>query len=157
LTPAAGGAHSSAREKAKEEQTKIHLTPRPGKKKIVLAGTYTTTDSSTASAAKPSPPSPPHPAPAPTTTSCAPSAPASPPPCGNSPNRLVGILHGCLVSRILYDQATAWPPPQPSCGLTSKPWDVFDISQLDLSGALRLAQDQVAIDHQLVGSQGCAT
>jgi hypothetical protein len=27
---------------------------------------------------------------------------------------------------------------------------------LDLSGALRLAQDQVAIDHQRVGSQGCA-
>jgi transposase len=25
-------------------------------------------------------------------------------------NRLVGILHGCLKTRTLYDEATAWPP-----------------------------------------------
>jgi hypothetical protein len=24
-------------------------------------------------------------------------------------NRLVGILHGCLKTRTLYDEATAWP------------------------------------------------
>jgi len=24
-------------------------------------------------------------------------------------NRLVGILHGCLKTRALYDEATAWP------------------------------------------------
>jgi len=24
-------------------------------------------------------------------------------------NRLVGILHGCLRTRTLYDEATAWP------------------------------------------------
>jgi transposase len=27
-------------------------------------------------------------------------------------NRLVGILHGCLKTRTLYDEATAWPPCQ---------------------------------------------
>ncbi len=26
-------------------------------------------------------------------------------------NRLVGILHGCLKTRTLYDEATAWPLP----------------------------------------------
>jgi Transposase/Transposase IS116/IS110/IS902 family len=26
-------------------------------------------------------------------------------------NRLVGILHGCLKTRTLYDENTAWPPP----------------------------------------------
>ena len=25
-------------------------------------------------------------------------------------NRLVGILHGCLKTRTLYNEATAWPP-----------------------------------------------
>jgi hypothetical protein len=25
-------------------------------------------------------------------------------------SRLVGILHGCLKTRTLYDEATAWPP-----------------------------------------------
>ena len=25
-------------------------------------------------------------------------------------NRLLGILHGCLKTRTLYDEATAWPP-----------------------------------------------
>ena len=27
-------------------------------------------------------------------------------------NRLVGILHGCLKTRTLYDEATAWPQPR---------------------------------------------
>jgi transposase len=27
-------------------------------------------------------------------------------------NRLVGILHGCLKTRTLYDEATAWPPSE---------------------------------------------
>jgi transposase len=27
-------------------------------------------------------------------------------------NRLVGILHGCLRTRSLYDEHTAWPPPR---------------------------------------------
>ena len=40
-------------------------------------------------------------------------------------NRLVGILHGCLKTRTLYDEATAWGAPgKPSSifrsGLTSK-------------------------------------
>lgn len=26
-------------------------------------------------------------------------------------NRLVGILHGCLRRRLIYDEATAWPTP----------------------------------------------
>ena len=26
-------------------------------------------------------------------------------------NRLVGILHGCLKTRTLYDETTAWPTP----------------------------------------------
>ena len=43
-------------------------------------------------------------------------------------NRLVGILHGCLKTRTLYDEATAWPqhntgniPPQLDI---ANPWDV---------------------------------
>ena len=36
-------------------------------------------------------------------------------------NRLVGILHGCLKTRTLYDEATAWPPPRNQArSLTSK-------------------------------------
>ncbi len=38
-------------------------------------------------------------------------------------NRLVGILHGCLKTRTLYDEATAWPPRRrrsTGCGLTTK-------------------------------------
>jgi transposase len=27
-------------------------------------------------------------------------------------NRLAGILHGCLLTRTTYDEATAWPPPK---------------------------------------------
>jgi hypothetical protein len=27
-------------------------------------------------------------------------------------NRLVGILHGCLASQVLYDEQVAWPVPQ---------------------------------------------
>jgi hypothetical protein len=26
-------------------------------------------------------------------------------------NRLVGILHGCLASHVVYDEAIAWPVP----------------------------------------------
>ena len=42
-------------------------------------------------------------------------------------NRLVGILHGCLKTRTLYDEAIAWPaqntnPPPPLD--TPSPWDV---------------------------------
>ena len=36
-------------------------------------------------------------------------------------NRLVGILHGCLKTRTLYDEATAWPQNDrqyPPLGLT---------------------------------------
>ena len=29
-------------------------------------------------------------------------------------NRLVGILHGCLAHRTLYDEATAWPTVEPA-------------------------------------------
>ena len=29
-------------------------------------------------------------------------------PGGRVANRLVGILHGCLKTRTLYDEATAW-------------------------------------------------
>jgi transposase len=29
-------------------------------------------------------------------------------------NRFVGILHGCLKTATRYDEATAWPPPQPA-------------------------------------------
>jgi transposase/transposase IS116/IS110/IS902 family protein len=29
-------------------------------------------------------------------------------------NRLVGILHGCLARRVGYDEAVAWPEPQPA-------------------------------------------
>ena len=39
-------------------------------------------------------------------------------------NRLVGILHGCLKTRALYDEATAWPQYATrhgeDCGLTFK-------------------------------------
>ena len=39
-------------------------------------------------------------------------------------NRLVGILHGCLKTRTLYDEATAWPQhvatTHRGCGLTFK-------------------------------------
>jgi hypothetical protein len=28
-------------------------------------------------------------------------------------NRLVGILHGCLASRTVYDEDKAWPTIQP--------------------------------------------
>jgi hypothetical protein len=27
-------------------------------------------------------------------------------------NRLVGILHGCLKTNTVYDEATAWPPDE---------------------------------------------
>jgi hypothetical protein len=26
-------------------------------------------------------------------------------------NRLVGILHGCLANRVVYDERVAWPVP----------------------------------------------
>ena len=34
-------------------------------------------------------------------------------------NRLVGILHGCLKTRTLYDEATAWPHREKTLNLTS--------------------------------------
>jgi hypothetical protein len=66
----------------------------------------------------PSPPSTPAPEHAPATTTSAPAAPATRPPSASSPNRLTRILHGCLKTRTLYDEATAWPQTaQPkSCG-----------------------------------------
>lgn len=35
-------------------------------------------------------------------------------------NRLVGILYGCLKSRILYDETTAWPHEETSLNLQSQ-------------------------------------
>jgi hypothetical protein len=29
-------------------------------------------------------------------------------------NRLVGILHGCLAHRVLYEEQIAWPTAQPA-------------------------------------------
>ena len=40
--------------------------------------------------------------------SSAPAASSTTPPSGELANRLVGILHGCLKTRTLYDEATAW-------------------------------------------------
>jgi hypothetical protein len=34
-------------------------------------------------------------------------------------NRLVGILHGCLKTRTLYDEATAWPQHATKTGKTA--------------------------------------
>jgi hypothetical protein len=44
-------------------------------------------------------------------------------------NRLVGILHGCLKTGTLYDEATAWAtvrttPNPPQLLDTQAPWDV---------------------------------
>ena len=50
----------------------------------------------------------PHPAPAPTTTSSAPAGSDHHAALRQLANRLVGILHGCLKTRTLYDEATAW-------------------------------------------------
>ena len=50
----------------------------------------------------------PHPAPAPTTTNNAPAALGHNAALRQLANRLVGILHGCLKTRTLYDEATAW-------------------------------------------------
>ena len=61
-----------------------------------------------------------HPAPAPTTTASAPAASATTPPCASSRNRLVGILHGCLKTRTLYDEHTAWAHHIHSRRLTPK-------------------------------------
>ncbi len=45
-------------------------------------------------------------------------------------NRLVGILRGCLETRTLYDEATAWGTGKTSLNLSVatghfNPWDVF--------------------------------
>jgi len=29
-------------------------------------------------------------------------------------NRLVGILHGCLAHRVIYQEQIAWPPAEPA-------------------------------------------
>jgi hypothetical protein len=47
-------------------------------------------------------------APAPSTTTSVPAESNTTTPCGGLANRLVGILHGCLKTRTLCDEATAW-------------------------------------------------
>ena len=45
-------------------------------------------------------------------------------------NRLVGILHGCLKTRTLYDEQPPGPPPQArsaSCRLTTKAHGMSDV------------------------------
>ncbi len=39
-------------------------------------------------------------------------------------NRLVGILHGCLVTQTLYDEEIAWEPPRPRPLDGLRAWDV---------------------------------
>ena len=46
---------------------------------------------------------------APTTTTSAPAEPSYNAALRQLANRLAGILHGCLKTRTLYDEATAWP------------------------------------------------
>jgi transposase len=39
-------------------------------------------------------------------------------------NRLVGILHGCLKTRTMFDEDTAWPPSTAAAACRLRPWDV---------------------------------
>ena len=75
-------------------------------------GSSATTGSSTRSWPRPCPPSAARPAPAPSTTPSAPRGIEHNAALRKLASRLVGILHGCLKTRTLYDEATAWSAPR---------------------------------------------
>jgi Transposase IS116/IS110/IS902 family len=85
------------------------ITRASGKRKIVAARFIRNNRLTDASWPRPSPPSAPRPAPAPLYDAERARGTRHNPALRKLASRLVGILHGCLKTRTLYDEATAWP------------------------------------------------
>jgi len=83
----------------------------PAKPATYWPGTCTTTGCATPSAGRPFAHSPPHPAPAPYYDQLRARKTGHEAALRQLANRLVGILHGCLKTRTLYDETTSWPTP----------------------------------------------